>query len=243
MKDKFWSRPGAAKRIDGSAEEFFRPCWFVKCFYFERESMIKEYNTKSFIYGIPGIILQIASFGLVMSAVSSFIYGLPGIIFQIAPYSLLMSAVNSGTVTERPGYVLFLRMLMLAGTILLLVGFAYALKAKGRNPWWCLLAFIGIFGLFSIACFRDLAVTEEDEAKKQMAATGRMSKMAVTSLVLAILSIITLCYSAIPGLIFGIIALIRIKKKPQELRGAKVAIWGIVLSVIFVICLRTNLII
>ena len=36
---------------------------------------------------------------------------------------------------------------MLAGTALLLAGFAYYAKAKGRHPAWCLMAFLSIIGL------------------------------------------------------------------------------------------------
>ena len=95
----------------------------------------------------------------------------------------------------------------------------------------------GIFGLLVLACLHDLAVTEEEKIKKQIAIAGRMSKMAVTSLVLGILSIFTMFFTAVPGLILGIIALIRIKKNPQKFRGARVAVWGIVLSAMFTVCL------
>ena len=183
--------------------------------------MIKEYNTKSFIYGIPGVVLQTVG------------------VFMVSSY--VMPRISSGTVGPEPWQVLLGRLFCLAGIILLLVGLAYASMAKGRSGWWCLFAVIGIFGLLVLACLRDLTVTEEAKIKKQIAITGRMSKMAVTSLVLGILSIITMFFTAVPGLILGIIALVRIKKDPQKLRGLRVAVWGIILSGMFTVCLLTLL--
>ena len=43
----------------------------------------------------------------------------------------------------------------LLGTVLLLEGFAYYAKAKGRNPAWCLMAFLSIIGLIVLACLKD----------------------------------------------------------------------------------------
>ena len=45
--------------------------------------------------------------------------------------------------------------LLLLGTILLLVGFAYYAKAKSRSPLWCLVAFLGIIGLIVLASLKD----------------------------------------------------------------------------------------
>jgi hypothetical protein len=43
----------------------------------------------------------------------------------------------------------------LVGTALLLAGFAYYAKAKGRHPLWCLFAFLGLIGLIVLACLKD----------------------------------------------------------------------------------------
>jgi hypothetical protein len=45
-------------------------------------------------------------------------------------------------------------LLGLFGTVLLLVGLAYYAKAKGRNPAWCLFAFLSII----LACLKDKAI-------------------------------------------------------------------------------------
>ncbi len=88
--------------------------------------MIKEWNQKSFYFGIPGIILQIV--GRIMMNPDGGKAGL----------GLLMA---------------------LAGTGLLLAGFAYYAKAKGRHPAWCLMAFLSIIGLIVLACLKDRSGT------------------------------------------------------------------------------------
>jgi hypothetical protein len=50
---------------------------------------------------------------------------------------------------------------MLIGTALLLVGFAYYAKAKGRNPAWCLMAFLSFIGLIVLGILKDMS----DETK------------------------------------------------------------------------------
>ena len=49
---------------------------------------------------------------------------------------------------------------IMLGTGLLLIGFAYYAKAKGRNPAWCLAAFLSIIGLVILACLKDLSHSE-----------------------------------------------------------------------------------
>jgi hypothetical protein len=83
--------------------------------------VIKRYNNLSFLFGVPGLVLQIA--GNVM----------------LGP---------------RPGQGVAL-LLLLAGTLLLLIGFAYYAMAKGRHPAWCLMAFLSCFGLIVLACLKD----------------------------------------------------------------------------------------
>jgi hypothetical protein len=41
------------------------------------------------------------------------------------------------------------------GTILLLIGLAYYLKAKGQSPIWCILAFFWLFGIIALSFFPD----------------------------------------------------------------------------------------
>ena len=56
---------------------------------------------------------------------------------------------------------------------------------------------------------------------------AKTSKMAVTSLVLAILSPFTLFISLLPAVIFGIISLVKIEKSGGRLKGKGLAIGGI----------------
>ena len=66
--------------------------------------------------------------------------GIPGIVLQLAG-----------------GFALGF-LVQLLGTALLIAGFAYYAKAKGRNSAWCLLAFLSIIGLIVLACLKDRTV-------------------------------------------------------------------------------------
>ncbi len=105
--------------------------------------MIARYNTMSFIWGVPGILMQICGYILrMMNAQGSNAQG------QIITTNLLMDNVG--------------RLVMLIGTVLLLVGFAFYAKAKGRSPWWCLFAFLSLIGLIVLACLKDLSGEREE---------------------------------------------------------------------------------
>jgi hypothetical protein len=82
--------------------------------------MIKRYNNLSFVFGLPGLVLQVV--GLMLD-------------------TQLRS--NLGFVVE------------LGGTVLLLTGFSYYAKAKGRHPAWCLVAFLSCFGPIILAFLKD----------------------------------------------------------------------------------------
>jgi hypothetical protein len=83
--------------------------------------MIKRYNNLSFVFGIPGLVLQV---------------------------------VCRFMLHEQPGSLLAL-LIGVVGTVLLLIGFAYYAKAKGRHPAWCLMAFLSCFGLIALALLKD----------------------------------------------------------------------------------------
>ncbi len=95
--------------------------------------MIQEYNRKSFYYGIPGIILQIAG---------QFMKGPTG---EPTAIGVIISLV---------------------GTALLLTGFLFYVKAKGRHPAWCLMAFLSIIGLIVLACLKDKSAQKAQESKQ-----------------------------------------------------------------------------
>jgi hypothetical protein len=63
--------------------------------------------------------------------------GIPGLVLQVAGKLMENNAV------------------LVVGLLLLLAGFAYYAKAKGRSPAWCLLAFLSIIGLIILACLKD----------------------------------------------------------------------------------------
>jgi hypothetical protein len=69
----------------------------------------------------------------------SLAFGIPGLIVQVA-----------GHIIQQEG-------VMLIGTALLLVGFAYYAKAKGRNPAWCLMAFLSFIGLIVLGILKDMS--------------------------------------------------------------------------------------
>ena len=63
----------------------------------------------------------------------SLLAGVPGIILQVV-----------GNIYKMP-------LVMALGTVLLLIGFAYYAKAKGRNPAWGLMALLSCIGLIVLA--------------------------------------------------------------------------------------------
>jgi len=60
-----------------------------------------------------------------------------------------------------------------------------------------------------------------------IAPDAKTSKLAVTALVLAVLSPFTFCITAIPAMIFGIVGLFKIEKSAGRLKGKGLAITGI----------------
>jgi xanthosine utilization system XapX-like protein len=76
----------------------------------------------------------------------SLIAGAPGIILQSAGTIMTDGMKNENTIG-----LLFL----IIGSALLLVGFAFYAKAKGRSPAWCLMAFLSFIGLIVLASLTD----------------------------------------------------------------------------------------
>jgi uncharacterized membrane protein YhaH (DUF805 family) len=97
--------------------------------------MITRYNTVSFLWGVPGLIMQIGGYVLRMAYMQGMING------QVVTSSLLMDNVG--------------RAVILVGTIFLFIGLAYYARAKGRSAWWCLFALLSVIGLFVLACLKD----------------------------------------------------------------------------------------
>lgn len=89
--------------------------------------MVKEYNRKSFYFGIPGIILQIGG-------------------------HLMRDSIGEPTAAGV--------LISLLGTALLITGFVFYAKAKGRHPAWSLFAFLSIIGLIVLACLKDKSDAE-----------------------------------------------------------------------------------
>lgn len=68
----------------------------------------------------------------------------------------------------------------------------------------------------------------------------RWSKLAVTSFVLGLLGLVLSVFAAIPAFLFGVLALVRIKRSRDRLRGRGLAIAGVGFSILFLtlfICL------
>ena len=89
----------------------------------------------------------------------SLAFGAPGIILQVIGNVMVR--------TSRPGELFLGAFIALLGTILLIVGFAYYAMAKGRNPAWCLMAFLSLIGLIVLACLPDLAPNGEIETGRR----------------------------------------------------------------------------
>jgi uncharacterized membrane protein YjjB (DUF3815 family) len=86
--------------------------------------VIKRYNNLSFLFFIPGVIMQIA--GLVMTKPA-----------------------------ESADPELLPLLLLLGGTALAFVGFAYYAMAKGRSALWGFCGFLGLIGLIVLALLKD----------------------------------------------------------------------------------------
>ena len=59
------------------------------------------------------------------------------------------------------GYMLGGEQLILAGTVMVIVGLAFYAKAKGRNPAWCLVGGISCLGLLIMALLKDKSGVDE----------------------------------------------------------------------------------
>jgi hypothetical protein len=90
--------------------------------------MINRYNNLSLLWGVPGLVLQ---FG--------------GRLMQRSNTPLSPSAT----------FDVLGPVLILAGTLALLIGFAYYAKAKGRSAWWSLFAFLSILGVLVLVWLKD----------------------------------------------------------------------------------------
>jgi type II secretory pathway pseudopilin PulG len=62
-----------------------------------------------------------------------------------------------------------------------------------------------------------------------------LSRMAIASLILGLLGLLTAGLAAIPGLILGIIALVKISRSQGRLEGTAIAIAGIAVSAVFIV--------
>jgi hypothetical protein len=97
--------------------------------FWHRFGVIPQYNTKSLLYGVPGLVIQIASIVPLQMAVSG---------HASAPWILALCAIGKWV-----------------GTGLLVAGFCYYAKAKGRNGAWGLVAFLSCIGLIILVCLED----------------------------------------------------------------------------------------
>lgn len=75
--------------------------------------------------------------------------------------NLSLSIGIPGIIIQAYGAIAHIPIIQLAGTILVLIGFYYYAKAKGRHPAFCLLAFLSIIGLMILACLKDESGSDE----------------------------------------------------------------------------------
>jgi hypothetical protein len=85
----------------------------------------------------------------------SLLLGVPGFLIQIVGNVLCVSCMDNQAPMGDPSTLALGQVAVILGTLLLLVGLAYYAKAKGRSPWWCLLAFLSLIGLIVLACLED----------------------------------------------------------------------------------------
>ncbi len=184
-----------------------------------------SYNRKSFYWGIPGIILQAIGFAVFFNS---------------------LSQLDMASYRQEPLSVIFARIVLLLGVILLMVGFAYYAKMKGRSPAWCLVGLLGIIGLLILVFLKDnfVVAPEYIEQRRSPSTAGqhgdftdsipvraKTSKLAVASLILGALSFfIPFPLPFILGIVFGVIAIAKIHSSAGKLRGFVYAITGTVLS-------------
>jgi hypothetical protein len=80
----------------------------------------------------------------------SLMFGVPGLVLQVVGNVL----ANPQMGANQP---IVGGLCLLAGTALLVVGFAYYAMAKGRSPLWCLAGFLSCCGLIILALLKDQA--------------------------------------------------------------------------------------
>lgn len=85
---------------------------------------------------------------------TSLLYGIPGVLLQF-PGPFLTEYLW-------PEIGLLPKLVAGAGSVLLLIGLSYYARAKGRNPGWCLLAFLSWFGILVLALLEDRSGTIHD---------------------------------------------------------------------------------
>ena len=104
--------------------------------------MIARYNTVSFLWGVPGLIMQVVGLGLRVANM----------------HEIRGQLVTSNVFMDNMG-----RLVLLVGTVSLLIGLGYYAKAKGRSSWWCLFAFLSVLGLLVLACLKDHTEGREED--------------------------------------------------------------------------------
>ena len=79
----------------------------------------------------------------------SLAFGVPGLLMQIGGRVMM--------VTSPDELQLIAAAIVVVGTALLMAGLALYAMAKGRNPAWCLMAFLSLIGLIVLGLLKDKA--------------------------------------------------------------------------------------
>jgi len=95
--------------------------------------MIKKYNSLSFLFGVPGIVLQILCFVAVD----------------------FISSISMAILVAVSLYVV--------GTTLLLAGLGCYAKSRGQSWVYCFFGFLGIIGFIVLLYLKDLTLSNQTE--------------------------------------------------------------------------------
>lgn len=172
--------------------------------------MLAEYNRRSLLWGVPGVVLQLTGLIVVMN------------------YN-----AKADPVTAVPSYIMYMRLAGLFGTVLLLVGLAYYAIGKGRSAAWCFCAFLGIVGVLILAALKDNFPEPDQSVEDDEPNIGaRRSWLATFSLIFGVLGLFTLGLTSALGLPLGILAAHRIRCSEGRLRSQGLAIAGVATSIV-----------
>jgi len=94
----------------------------------------------------------------------SFVFGVPGITLQIVGQLMMMQVSQPGGPTDSTWFWFGAIVL---GTVLLLIGLAYYAKAKGQSWAWCVAAFLSVLGLLLLLLLEDKSPSTREAGEER----------------------------------------------------------------------------